>query len=846
MKRVLALFLVLLVSACSSAATVDKDGEGTGNEDIKGWIGGDTSPDLQTIDWKGVDMYTPPPEPGAFGAPCTDYADCDSGFCIEGIDGYICTMLCVEDCPEGYECVGVHVGSDVIFICAPPLDRSCEPCSADLQCSGGKCVHFGPDQYCLAPCEKGCKEGYSCQNVHMESVGYELCVPDSATCECVAESIGLEKACKAKAGTTVCYGVQFCTETGWSSCDLPDEICDGKDNDCNGTVDDGMLNPTTGIYDSNEHCGVCNNSCVLMDAPHATGYCDTAGTLPVCKWQCDDGFHDVNVNPNDGCECEYLAAADDPDVPGDANCDGIDGVVADGVFVAKDGSDASAGTWSQPLLTVQAGIDMAQSVGKPNVYVATGVYMESISLLPGVATYGGYSADFVSRDPGLNQTAIMGDPASEAMPGAVNGIDILDIPTVLSGFHVFGVDATAEGGSSYAVYIRNANDSLRLVNNWVVAGNGRDGTHGADGADGDDGDDGAPGLGAKFITAADCTGAHWSTGGNGGQMSCNGQSVAGGDGGDGVCPDYDESGGQPKSLPYDQSHQQAEWGGSGAGPAPGGGGEPGYDGLIWEAETNCSICSVPKTPDGSQFIQSLGEDGKGGADGTNGANGGGCGTAAGSVVNGLWTGSGGSGGGKGNNGSGGGGGGAGGGVETIGCGGKPLWEYTDLGGSGGGGGSGGCAGDGGEAGKPGGGSFGLILVADDQVAALPVLTGNTFLTGFGGDGGDGGSGGVGGDGGSGKPGGPSGESLGNAWCADAGGHGGTGGRGGHGGGGGGGCGGPSLGVFLWGAAPELAQAYANENEFMLSGAPGSGGTGGKSIGDPGQPGQPGADGATNF
>ncbi|MBM4353723.1 MAG: hypothetical protein FJ109_07980 [Deltaproteobacteria bacterium] len=853
MKRVMCLaILCVLACACSGGGVTETDGtvgdgltgdvlpgdgSGSGNLDGTGWGDGKLTGD------------GPAPLPGEFGAPCTSNDDCKSGFCIEGLDGYICTSICVEDCPGGYNCVGVNIGPDVVFICVPDLDRSCELCTSDLQCSGGRCINLGGNaKYCLAPCDTGsCKGGYECKDVQAGGGTSKLCTPTSGTCECSQASLGLEKACKQKSGTDVCYGIQFCEAAGWGQCTLPDEICDAKDNDCNGIVDDGMLNPATGKYDTDAHCGVCNNSCKSMTGSHAFGACDKSGAVPVCGWSCEAGYFDVNDNPNDGCECKLDSNGDDPDTLGDANCDGIDGEVANGIFVAKNGDDAvGTGTIDDPVLTVQQGIDLAVQTNRPHVYVATGVYSESILLEAGIHVYGGYSVDFELRNPAINQTVIMGLPFVAEMPGAVNCIDILDIPTTLSGFHVFGGDAIEEGGSSYSIYVKNCNDSVKFVSNVVVAGNGRNGTNGDDGGDGGKGSDGSAGKGAYDILHDKCVGGDWTTPGTGGKTTCEGIATDGGDGGSGVCPDYDESGSQPKSSPMNQSHQAAEWGKDGKGQAGGKGGKPGYDALLWSDYSSCGVCNVPKSPDGETFLPSLGQSGKDGANGANGATSFSCANPTGNVSNGLWLASQGGDGGTGSHGSGGGGGGAGGGVETVGCAGVSDVKYTDVGGSGGGGGSGGCSATGGKGGSTGGASFAVFIAGEPLAASLPQLKKNVIQTGFGGDGGRGGAGGVGGQGGKGKTGGGSGEDKGSAWCADAGGFGGNGGNGGHGGGGGGGCGGPSFGIYLFGASPNLATGYLTSNQFELVGLGGAGGAGGKSMGNSGATGGDGAAGKTNF
>ena len=60
---------------------------------------------------------------GTFGAPCVNNSDCFSGWCVEGLEGFICTEGCGEACPEGYDCKGVAGTSDVAFLCMPRLQK---------------------------------------------------------------------------------------------------------------------------------------------------------------------------------------------------------------------------------------------------------------------------------------------------------------------------------------------------------------------------------------------------------------------------------------------------------------------------------------------------------------------------------------------------------------------------------------------------------------------------------------------------------------------------------------------------------------------------------------------------
>ena len=64
----------------------------------------------------------------------------------------------------------------------------CEPCTADSQCgSGNECVYIGDlgDSYCLASCDAGCADGYSCSASDIGSVDGAAalqCVPQSGEC----------------------------------------------------------------------------------------------------------------------------------------------------------------------------------------------------------------------------------------------------------------------------------------------------------------------------------------------------------------------------------------------------------------------------------------------------------------------------------------------------------------------------------------------------------------------------------------------------------------------------------------------------------------------------------------
>ena len=72
------------------------------------------------------------------------------------------------------------------------------------------------------------------------------------------------------------------------------EVCDYQDNDCNGVVDEGFVD-ANGSYSSNQHCGVCGQTCDGVIA-NATSACDAdTYSPPQCVVsECDAGFYPIN------------------------------------------------------------------------------------------------------------------------------------------------------------------------------------------------------------------------------------------------------------------------------------------------------------------------------------------------------------------------------------------------------------------------------------------------------------------------------------------------------------------------------------------------------------------------
>jgi Sulfatase-modifying factor enzyme 1/Putative metal-binding motif len=112
-------------------------------------------------------------------------------------------------------------------------------------------------------------------------------------------------------GTTLCLaGASVCIPGAGPTL----EICDGKDNDCDGTADNGF-----DLTNDSHNCGVCGNDCTSA-FPHGIGSCvNSMCALLVCN----DGYRDYNP-ATPGCEhCEVYPTRDESCNGLDDDCDGI-------------------------------------------------------------------------------------------------------------------------------------------------------------------------------------------------------------------------------------------------------------------------------------------------------------------------------------------------------------------------------------------------------------------------------------------------------------------------------------------------------------------------------------------
>ncbi len=205
----------------------------------------------------------------------------------------------------------------------------------------------------------------------------------------------------------------------------------------------------------------------------ATTGTGAGGTGGGCVDADADGQTDCEGDCNDNDPTVYLGG---PEICGDGldqNCDGDPDEVSFcqglGTFVSVNGNNANPGTQALPVQTIAVGLARALTIGNGvDVYVAQGIYYETVTLVEGVSLFGGYEDVGWTRDIKANTTSV----ACTAFV-CLSAPSTITRATVFDGFSLKGLTgAPAAAPGNATVYLQGGCPTIthNIIQGGVVSG----------------------------------------------------------------------------------------------------------------------------------------------------------------------------------------------------------------------------------------------------------------------------------------------------------------------------------------------------------------------------------------
>jgi cysteine-rich repeat protein len=224
--------------------------------------------------------------------------ECDDGNAVAG-DGCEsdCTFTCAGDteCSDGELCNGAETcgATHVCVAGTPPAEgTACTlPTGGAGACRGGLCA--------AAACGNGVVDaGEECDDGNADNTDACLTSCRNATCGDGYIRTGTEdcdgaapRSCTTTCGST---GSQACTACRWDTvCTPPAEICNGVDDDCDGTIDNGFTCAPSTSQSCSTSCGsagsqTCSSACAWGSCAAPAEICNALDDD--CDGAIDNGF----------------------------------------------------------------------------------------------------------------------------------------------------------------------------------------------------------------------------------------------------------------------------------------------------------------------------------------------------------------------------------------------------------------------------------------------------------------------------------------------------------------------------------------------------------------------------
>jgi hypothetical protein len=239
---------------------------------------------------------------------CDQNSDCMYGYCVLHMGEGACTMGCIEDCPAGWTCREAFSEPDMVWLCISDYANLCRPCTTNDGCKylGGAedvCVDYGAGMgFCGGPCTPGdeggpgqCPWGFVCKETQtVDGIPTTQCVAEAGICPCTKMSakLALWTGCKAENEWGTCTGKRICQEGGLTNCDAPipaQELCNGLDDDCDGSTDEGGAGGLAPCDDGNAcTADFCQAAAGCLNEPMTASNCDDGDACTITD-HCEAG-----------------------------------------------------------------------------------------------------------------------------------------------------------------------------------------------------------------------------------------------------------------------------------------------------------------------------------------------------------------------------------------------------------------------------------------------------------------------------------------------------------------------------------------------------------------------------